>query len=101
MAAAEPSPSEPAPSGVPVPRDCRLLPPPSRARTGRASRLPRALDWSQSPGGEAEEGTSEAARGSGRERRLPGPPVHREGGGGLSSASVMRLPCLTAPLAAS
>lgn len=31
MAAAEPSPSEPAPSGVPIPRDCRLLPPPSRA----------------------------------------------------------------------
>lgn len=29
------------------------------ARTGRASRLPRALDWSQSPGGEAEEGASE------------------------------------------
>ncbi|KAL1769803.1 regulator of G-protein signaling 7 isoform X1 [Sigmodon hispidus] len=47
------------------------------ARTDRASRLPRALDWSESPGGEAEEGASEAARGSGRERRLPGPPEHR------------------------
>lgn len=42
VAAAEPSLSEPAPSGVPVPRDCRLLPPPSRAHGPGVSTPARA-----------------------------------------------------------
>lgn len=66
VAAAEPSPSEPAPSGIPGPRDCRLLPPPSRAHGPGVSTPARArlvpVPGRRSGGGSERGGPGERAR---------------------------------------